>query len=87
MIDRRWPQTLLITLMLLLCGASTRSASLVQAEGPTANASTDANRLAYLDEFCDPYYPSLDMPKLITPQWIGEPGVEAVITLLSLIHI
>jgi peptidoglycan/xylan/chitin deacetylase (PgdA/CDA1 family) len=41
------------------------------------------NRLAYLDEPCDPYYPGLDTPKLITPQWVGEPGVEAVIVLAT----
>ena len=40
-----------------------------------------ANRLTYLDEFCDPYYPSLAFPKLMTPQWVGEDGVEAVVTL------
>jgi putative membrane-bound dehydrogenase-like protein len=38
------------------------------------------NRLAYLDEL-DPYYPSRTFPKLITPQWVGEPGVEAVVIL------
>src|ERR1700730_13906148 len=42
--------------------------------------STDANRLAYLDEV-NPYYPSRTFPKLITPQWVGEPGVEAVVIL------
>ncbi|MDZ4860290.1 MAG: PVC-type heme-binding CxxCH protein [Candidatus Hydrogenedentes bacterium] len=40
----------------------------------------DANRLAYLDE-SDPFYVHRDFPKLITPQWIGEPGVEAAIIL------
>ncbi|MEC9094197.1 MAG: PVC-type heme-binding CxxCH protein, partial [Planctomycetota bacterium] len=44
-------------------------------------SSQDANRLTYLDDFCDPYYPKIDFPKLTTPQWIGEEGVEAVITL------
>jgi putative membrane-bound dehydrogenase-like protein len=44
-------------------------------------AAGDGNRLAYLDEFCDPYYVGLDVPKLVTPQWIGEPGAEAVIVL------
>jgi hypothetical protein len=39
------------------------------------------NRLAYLDEFCDPYYASREMPNLVTPQWVGEPDVEAVVTL------
>ena len=42
--------------------------------------SSDGNRLAYLDQ-SDPFYPNLNFPKLITPQWVGEPGVEAVIIL------
>ncbi len=37
--------------------------------------------LTYLDDFCNPYYPGTDFPKLITPQWIGEEGVDAVVTL------
>lgn len=40
----------------------------------------DANRLAYLDQ-PDLYYVGLDFPKLITPQWLGEPGVQAVVIL------
>ena len=40
----------------------------------------DANRLTYLDEN-DPFYVGRTFPKLITPQWIGEPGVEAVVVL------
>ncbi len=40
----------------------------------------DGNRLAYLDE-CDPYYPHRDFARLTTPQWVGEPGVEAVVIL------
>lgn len=43
-------------------------------------AAADGNRLAYLDE-CDPYYPHRTFPKLVTPQWVGEPGVEAVVVL------
>src|SRR5438874_8563181 len=43
----------------------------------TAQA-TDGNRLTYLDE-SDPYYVSRTFPKLITPQWVGEDGVEAVV--------
>ena len=39
------------------------------------------NRLASLDGPVDPYYVGLHAPKLITPQWVGEPGVEAVIVL------
>ncbi len=43
-------------------------------------AAADGNRLAYLDEV-DPYYPHRDFPRLTTPQWYGEPGVEAVVIL------
>ncbi len=43
-------------------------------------ASVDANRLTYLDEN-DPFYPHVRFPKLTTPQWIGEPGVEAAVIL------
>ena len=39
---------------------------------------TPGNRLAYLDDL-DPYYPHTKFPKLITPQWVAEPGVEAVV--------
>jgi putative membrane-bound dehydrogenase-like protein len=40
----------------------------------------DGNRLAYLDTG-EVYYPSRTFPKLITPQWVGEKGVDAVIVL------
>src|SRR5947209_2739881 len=46
----------------------------------TTALAADGNRLAYLDE-CDPYYVSRRSPKLVTPQWVGEPGVEAVVIL------
>ena len=46
---------------------------------PTA-LRADGNRLTYLDAN-DPYYASRDLPALTTPQWIGEPGVEAVVIL------
>lgn len=46
---------------------------------PIAGAA-DANRLAYLDE-PDPYHVGLGFPRLTTPQWVGEPGVEAVVVL------
>ena len=35
----------------------------------------DGNRLAYLDGH-DIYYPHTKFPKLITPQWVGEDGVD-----------
>jgi putative membrane-bound dehydrogenase-like protein len=45
-----------------------------------AQPATDGNRLTYLDEN-DPFYVGADFPRLITPQWIGETGVEAVVVL------
>lgn len=45
----------------------------------TANP-VDGNRLAYLDGH-DIYYPHTKFPKLITPQWVGEDGVDAVVIL------
>lgn len=38
----------------------------------------DGNRLTYLDDFVNPYWVGLNAPKLVTPQWFGEPGVDAV---------
>lgn len=37
--------------------------------------------LTSLDGLVDPYYPHRGFPKLITPQWVGEEGVECVVTL------
>src|SRR3989442_11408718 len=45
-----------------------------------AAGSQDANRLTYLDA-SDPFYVGRNFPKLTTPQWIGEPGVEAAVVL------
>ena len=42
--------------------------------------SPSVNRLTYLDT-PNPFYPTAAFPKLTTPQWIGEPGVEVVVTL------
>jgi putative membrane-bound dehydrogenase-like protein len=48
---------------------------------PVATArAADGNRLTYLDR-SDPYYVSRTFPKLVTPQWVGEKGVEAVVIL------
>jgi hypothetical protein len=38
------------------------------------------NRLVYLQEN-DPYYVARDFPKLTTPQWVGQEGIEAVAVL------
>ena len=45
-----------------------------------AEPTNTGNRLTYLDSD-DPFFPHKDFPKLITPQWVGEPGVEAVVIL------
>ena len=58
---------LLLAAALLVSCASTLSAA-------------DANRLTYLESL-DPYYVSQSFPKLTTPQWVGEEGVDAVVIL------
>jgi len=59
-----------------------RSASLLALLllAPVAAGAADGNRLTYLDEN-DPYYVSGKFPRLITPQWVGEEGVDAVVIL------
>src|SRR6516162_5183447 len=47
---------------------------------PLTVRAADGNRLTYLDEN-DPYYVSRTFPRLVTPQWVGEEGVEAVVIL------
>ena len=34
------------------------------------------NPHSYLAEYSEPYYPGTNFPKLITPQWVGEAGVD-----------
>ncbi|MBM83071.1 MAG: hypothetical protein CMJ78_21125 [Planctomycetaceae bacterium] len=43
-------------------------------------AEQPGSRLTYLDEN-DPYYPHPSFPRLTTPMWVGEDGVDAVILL------
>jgi len=47
---------------------------------PVASAD-DLERWAYLREPLDPYYVHREFPKLVTPQWVVEPGVDCVVTL------
>ena len=56
-----------------------RAIPLLLATAFTALAA-DGNRLTYLDND-SPFWPGAKSPKFITPQWIGEPGVEAAIIL------
>src|SRR5439155_107707 len=46
----------------------------------TTARAADGNRLTYLDGN-DPYYVARTFPRLTTPQWVGEAGVEAVVIL------
>ncbi len=46
----------------------------------SAAIAADGNRLAYLDD-ASPFWPTDQSPKFITPQWVGEPGVDAVVLL------
>ena len=45
-----------------------------------AQASIADDNLRYLDEN-NPWYPHTSFPKLTTPQWVGEEGVDAVVVL------
>ncbi|HEX5175776.1 MAG TPA: hypothetical protein VFV83_02045, partial [Chthoniobacteraceae bacterium] len=54
--------------VLLLCGV----APLLAADP------SNANRFTYL-ESDDPFYPDKNLPRFITPQWIGEAGVDAAV--------
>ncbi len=47
---------------------------------PAAAWSDEADNLTHLDS-ADPFYPSRTFPKLTTPQWVGERGVDVVIVL------
>src|SRR4051812_3657400 len=47
---------------------------------PAIARAADGNRLAYL-EGVSPYHVGRNFPRLITPQWVGEEGVEAVVVL------
>jgi putative membrane-bound dehydrogenase-like protein len=74
---RSWLLELLVCLILvtgLSVGLTQPDAAI---DAPTA---TNGNALTYLDS-TDPFYVGLQFPKLITPQWVGEPGVDAVIIL------
>ena len=56
-----------------------RALTLLLATVLTAFA-VDGNRLTHLDD-TSPFWPSGRSAKFITPQWIGEPGVDAVVIL------
>ncbi|MCA9148405.1 MAG: polysaccharide deacetylase family protein [Planctomycetales bacterium] len=49
--------------------------------GHAATGTNDGNRLTYLDEPVDPYYVGRDSARLTTPQWTGDPKLQAVVVL------
>ncbi|MFQ5732767.1 MAG: PVC-type heme-binding CxxCH protein [Planctomycetaceae bacterium] len=65
--SHRFPRALVAVTLVILAATAPSSAG-------------DGNRLTYLDED-NPWYPHKDFPKLTTPQWVGENGVEAVVIL------
>jgi len=68
-----WKASPCLSGLLICCFALMRQSCLAAEPSP-------ANRLTYLDEFSEPFYPSHAFPKLVTPQWVGEQGVEVVVT-------
>ncbi|MFV2068943.1 MAG: hypothetical protein ACC645_18410, partial [Pirellulales bacterium] len=50
------------------------------AGGHLAAADRNGSGFTYLDQQ-DPYYPHAEFPRLTTPMWVGEEGVDAVILL------
>lgn len=58
-----------LCLLTLLCATASQASA------------EDGNRLTYLDDFFNPYWVGLDTPRLTTPQWFGEEGVDAVVIL------
>ena len=56
------------------------SAPLALAASVLFASASDGNRFTYLDE-ANPFYPHREFPKLVTPQWVGESNVEAVVIL------
>ena len=42
-----------------------------------ATPAVQADRLKYLQEPLNPYYVHRELARLATPQWIGQPGVDA----------
>lgn len=71
-ISRQFIRNLILGILAVLLSGSV-DVSLHAADGD--------NPYTYLDDYSNPYYPNTDFPKLTTPQWVGEPGVEAVIVL------
>lgn len=55
--------------------------SLFTSEAALSTGALAADPLHSLDEYSSAYHVGLEFPKLTTPQWIGEEGVDAVVVL------
>src|SRR3974390_2606651 len=66
---------IVVVFLILWSGSAIRGA-----EESTRSGASGANRLTYLDS-TDPFYVRTGFPKLTTPQWIGESGVDAAVIL------
>ena len=66
----RWPTTLCVVVCWFVFGESLAEPAHVGGEMAAAAGTV-----------VDPWYPHRDFPRLTTPEWIGEEGVEAVIVL------
>ena len=88
--------TFAMTCLMLCCFSSLRAQDTLSDQDAGAGAGAGAgvgagvgartgtalfNLYTYLDEYSESYYPNVNFPKLTTPQWVGETGVDAVVTL------
>ena len=68
--------------LILFIGSLFATAAIAQSAQPAGkNPAPKKLPRTYADGPLDPYYPHRDYPKLITPQWVGDDGVECVVTL------
>jgi len=75
----RIPRLLLLTAC-VICTLPIPAVEPTPAVAATRAHPPAGNRLTYLDEN-NPWYPHRNFPRLITPQWVGEEGVECVVVL------
>ncbi len=68
-----------ISLVALLVGAVLFSRA--KNGGAAGDSEVTVYEHTHRDAFTNPYWPTIDTPKLTTPQWIGEEGVEAAAVL------
>ena len=80
------PTLLLVALAAFLASAPVHAAAasadpaVAAGAGAAAPGNPPGNRLVYLDDPANPFYPDHAFPRLATPQWVGEARVEAVVT-------